>query len=200
MKKLFSYIVDHDYGYAPNPYNGFCTLVHCKFKSISNKRRNIVELANVGDWILGSGGKNSASAGNNKIIYLMRVDEKLDFDSYLKDSRFHDREDCIDNGDGNQFALISEHYFYFGKNAIDKNKLPLSIPLDKLFKTNQGFRSDFPIAKIDILIKWFECNYKIGMHGNPCGVVDTTIKTKKFLANSCKNISISSPKKAKRIC
>jgi hypothetical protein len=130
----------------------------------------------------------------------MRVDEKISFDSYLKDSRFINRKDCIDNGDGNQFALISKHYFYFGKNAIAKNKLPSSIPLDKLFKKGQGFRSDFPIAGLEILIKWFECNYKTGKHGNPCVVVDTTIEAKKCLTNSSANTNISLPKQAKRIC
>ncbi|MBW2740862.1 MAG: hypothetical protein JRE64_18905 [Deltaproteobacteria bacterium] len=24
--KLYSYVVDHDYGYAPNPFDGYCTL------------------------------------------------------------------------------------------------------------------------------------------------------------------------------
>ena len=26
MPKLFSYVVDHDLGFAPNPFGGFCTL------------------------------------------------------------------------------------------------------------------------------------------------------------------------------
>jgi hypothetical protein len=41
---LFSYVVDHDLGFAPNPASGYCTLVHCKFEGKSG-RRNIVELA-----------------------------------------------------------------------------------------------------------------------------------------------------------
>jgi hypothetical protein len=28
VTKSFSYVVDHDTGFAPNSYNGFCTLVH----------------------------------------------------------------------------------------------------------------------------------------------------------------------------
>ena len=42
MAKLFSYVVDHDYGFAPNPFGGFCTLAKCKY---GTTKRNIVELA-----------------------------------------------------------------------------------------------------------------------------------------------------------
>jgi hypothetical protein len=86
--KLFSYVVDHDLGFAPNPYLGYCTLVHCKF-SDAEGRRNIVELAEIGDWILGTDGSNRQSAGNGKLIYLMRVDEKPTFEEFLADRRFH---------------------------------------------------------------------------------------------------------------
>lgn len=54
---LFSYVVDHDHGFAPNPYGGYCTLVHCKFGG-ERGRQNIVEMAKVGDWIVGTGGRS----------------------------------------------------------------------------------------------------------------------------------------------
>ena len=78
MTKLYSYVIDHDYGRNPNPYGGFCTLVHCKCAGENGKQRNIVEMAKKGDWILGSGGMSSDTTGKNDcIIYLMRVTEKL---------------------------------------------------------------------------------------------------------------------------
>lgn len=82
--RLFSYVVDHDLGFAPNPYGGYCSLVHCKFGGAGG-RRNIVEMASPGDWILGSGGAGPESAGVNRIVYLMRVDEKLSFSRFLAD-------------------------------------------------------------------------------------------------------------------
>jgi Nucleotide modification associated domain 2 len=54
--KVFSYVVQHDTGYAPNPYFGVCTLCRCKFRRSRTNSKNIVELADVGDWILGTGG------------------------------------------------------------------------------------------------------------------------------------------------
>ena len=108
--KLYSYVVEHDHGLSPNPSNGFCTLVHCKFNK-SGKWRNIVEMANVGDWVLGTGGNSSESIGNGKIIYLMRIDEKISFKDFLNDTRFKGRKDQVDNGHGNTYALISEYYY-----------------------------------------------------------------------------------------
>jgi hypothetical protein len=73
MPKLFSYVVDHDYGFAPSPFGGFCTLAKCKYGS---RKRNIVEMARKGDWIAGTGGADlRKSAGHGTLIYAMRVDE-----------------------------------------------------------------------------------------------------------------------------
>lgn len=76
--KLFSYVVQHDYGYAPNPYFGVCTLARCKCRENKRQRENIVERALVEDWIVGTGGADrKKSAGNGNLIYAMRVEKKL---------------------------------------------------------------------------------------------------------------------------
>src|SRR6266566_24848 len=89
MPKLFSYVVDHDLGYAPNPFGGFCTLAKCKYGTVRSRngsiRRNIVELAEEGDWIAGTGGVDlSKSAGHGKLIYAMRVDEIISLAEYCR--------------------------------------------------------------------------------------------------------------------
>lgn len=184
MTTLFSYVVDHDHGYAPNPHGGICTLVHCKFGGVNGKR-NIVELAKVGDWILGSGGRSRQSAGNGKILYFMRVDEKLEFGHYLRDARFVGREDHADRGDGNKFALVSHHYFYFGQNAISGSVLPPTIPLQRLFKKGPNFRRDFPTSSLRRLVTWFERTYEVGMHGDPCTAKTAAIKPTMRLTRCC---------------
>lgn len=55
MPRLFSYVVDHDLGFSPDPFGGYCTLVYCKF-SRDGKHPNIVELAQASDWVIGTGG------------------------------------------------------------------------------------------------------------------------------------------------
>src|SRR4029077_12631610 len=92
MPKLFSYVVDHDYGYAPCPFGDFCTLAKCKYGTVKAKTGspggNVAGLAEVGDWIAGTGGVDrSKSAGNGKLIYAMRVDEKISLREYCQANR-----------------------------------------------------------------------------------------------------------------
>jgi hypothetical protein len=166
MATLFSYVVDHDLGFAPNPASGYCTLVHCKFRGTA-RNRNIVELAKPGDWIIGTGGESKYSAGAGTVIYMMRVDEALPFLTFLSDRRFLGRIDCIDQGDGNECALISNRYFYFGRNALRISKLPPDLAT-KLGKKGPGFRRDYPFAKLKRLVSWFENHCKAGISGQPC--------------------------------
>lgn len=76
---LYIYVVDRDFGFAPNPFHGYCTLATCKPKI----RRH----AQIGDWIMGVGGSRLKATG--KSIYLMKVSEILTFNEYWSDARFH---------------------------------------------------------------------------------------------------------------
>lgn len=78
MTKLYCYKVARDYGFAPNPFWGFCTLACCK--------PDIRRSAQVGDWVVGGG-----SAQNNmrhRVVFAMRVTEAMSFDQYWNDPRF----------------------------------------------------------------------------------------------------------------
>lgn len=76
----FRYKLEHDYGFAPNPFHGVLTLATCKgdIRKNSNLR--------IGDWVVGLG---SVAMGNlDHIIFAMQVDEVLTFDQYWVDERF----------------------------------------------------------------------------------------------------------------
>jgi hypothetical protein len=75
---LFSYVVARDYGFAPNPFGGFCTLATCK--------PDIRRSAEVGDWVVGTG--SSARQQKGLIVYAMEVLEALTYDDYWADPRF----------------------------------------------------------------------------------------------------------------
>ncbi len=77
--KLYSYIVARDYGFAPNPFFGWCTLATCKPR--------IRSCAMVGDLVIGTGAKTKYHLGG-RLIFAMQVHEILDFDSYWSDPRF----------------------------------------------------------------------------------------------------------------
>ena len=191
MSLLYSYVVDHDTGFAPNPRGSYCTLVHCKFQGTS-KYRNIVELAEKGDWILGTGGRSKQSAGNNKIIYLMRIDDKLPFQSYLSDKRFIGRDDCKDLSKGNKFALVSKTFYYFGNNALDISKLPGALRAN-LVKRGPRYRKDYPLRRLEKLRKWFSGKYKIGAHGKPCADKENKCPRK------CRQSSTRNPARGKKL-
>lgn len=76
--RLYSYVVRYDYGFAPNPFHGVCTLATCK--------PGIRGSAAVGDWVLGTGSADYQLQG--KLVYAMRVSETLSFNEYWLNNRF----------------------------------------------------------------------------------------------------------------
>lgn len=81
--RLFSYVVARDYGFAPNPFHGFCTLATCK--------PQIRKHALVGDYVVGITPKESG----NKICYVMEVTSKVSFDEYWGGERFQIKKPCF---------------------------------------------------------------------------------------------------------
>lgn len=175
--KLYSYVVEHDNGYAPNPYFDLCTLCRCKFRKSAEGRKNIVERAEVGDWVIGTGGASKRSAGHGKLVYAMRVDEKLPRGKYFTDSRFKEKKPVKTGtyeqtrGDNepprnnfekcNQFALVSRHFYYFGAEAID-------IPGEFNFeKKGPAYRCRFDPTDIRRFLEWLKQS-KLGKNGEPC--------------------------------
>lgn len=76
----FRYKLEHDYGFAPNPFHGTLSLATCKGDIRNNKNIQI------GDWIIGLG---SVAMGNlNHLLFAMKLEEKITFDEYWEDDRF----------------------------------------------------------------------------------------------------------------
>ncbi|MBX3458575.1 MAG: hypothetical protein KF696_01270 [Planctomycetes bacterium] len=144
---MYSYIVKRDYGFAPNPFFGFCTLATCKPK--------IRTKASIGDWIWGTGAATGYQLRGH-LIYAMKVAETLSFTEYWNDPRFAAKKPLLngslkqlygdniyhrrgsgwfqadshhshDNGRLNQAnterdtgvdrILVSTHFVYFGREA-----------------------------------------------------------------------------------
>jgi hypothetical protein len=76
--RLHSYIVEHDKGFAPNPFHGICTLADCKPK--------IRKYAREGDYIIGTGTAKRGLQG--RLVYVMKISEIIGFDDYWLDRRF----------------------------------------------------------------------------------------------------------------
>lgn len=78
MTKVYIYVVDRDFGFAPNPFHGVCTLACCKPRLRST--------ASEGDWVFGFGGSRLRATG--RCIYGMRITQTMTFDDYSSSSDF----------------------------------------------------------------------------------------------------------------
>ena len=76
--ELFSYVVARDYGFAPNPFFGVCTLATCK--------PIIRRTGSVGDWVIGTGSSQNDLRGY--LVYVMCITETMTFNEYWEDERF----------------------------------------------------------------------------------------------------------------
>ena len=184
MARLFSYVVEHDEGCAPNPFGRYCTLAHCKFSG-TGKKPNVVELANEGDWIVGTGGANlRKSSGHGTIVYAMKVTDKLSLNDYLRACKFRGRADCHDGPrSSKRFALISEDFYYFGRMA---KPIPSRFnEPHRLEKRGPGFRSDFDEAFVARFETWLRNKFRRGVHGAACRPTSASATPKKCQRNPC---------------
>lgn len=176
--RLYSYVMVSDSGFAPNPFDDFCTLACCK--------PIIRRTATKGDWIIGTGSKGTV--GKDKLIYAMKISEKMDFDSYYRDNRFQNRLDNIyfkkdgiwfqkenkhhqeeDMGHdlGGKHVLISIHFYYFGKDAIE-----IPEKFWEIIKTGPGHKCNFSVNMVNKFIEWLEESHTPGEHGKPYYYID----------------------------
>ena len=80
--RLRSYKLTHDTGFAPNPFFGSLTLATCK--------PGIRRSASIGEWVAGftSGGLCGDQVGAERLVYLMKVAERMSIAEYFDDPRF----------------------------------------------------------------------------------------------------------------
>lgn len=99
--RIFSYVVARDYGFAPNPFHGFCTLATCKPK--------IRKTAGIGDWVVGTGSADKRKKRGNLLVYVMRVEEIMTYNEYWNDPRFHRKRP---NLQGSRKQAFGDNIYY----------------------------------------------------------------------------------------
>lgn len=78
MARVFTYVVLRDFGFAPNPFHGICTLATCKPRIRLD--------ATVGDYVLGTATVQRFPPG--QVVYAMKVTEAMTFDEYWTNPSF----------------------------------------------------------------------------------------------------------------
>ena len=109
--RLHSYRVARDFGFAPNPFHGYCTLATCKPK--------IRKVARIGDWVVGTG--TTPRSREDRIVYAMRVTEILTFDEYWNDPRFIGKRPNLSSSLKNAYGDNIYHRDTDTKEWIQKN-------------------------------------------------------------------------------
>ena len=111
MIKLYCYKVARDYGFAPNPFWGTCTLACCK--------PDIRRSAEVDDWVVGGG--SAQNKLRHRVIFAMRVTETMSFDKYWNDARFQSKKPVIDKSAKHFFGDNIYHDVIEGQSANQAN-------------------------------------------------------------------------------
>lgn len=186
MPRIYIYVVDRDLGFAPNPFNGFCSLATCK--------PDIRNTARIGDWIFGVGGRRLKATG--RCVFAMKVSKKVTFNEYWQNPDYKDKRpvrngskkmmlgDNIysqnENGEWEQAhshhslpdgsvnihnlkrdtkspqVLLSDHFYYFGSSAP---VIPEQVLTELRYKNKVGHRV-FDFAAAENIVKWIEDEYK----------------------------------------
>lgn len=185
MARVYIYVVARDFGFAPNPFHGVCTLATCK--------PQIRSTARVGDWVFGVGGTKLKSVG--RCVFAMKVTDAISFDAYWSNPEYFDKRPVrngsrkmmlgdniyhrAENGAWRQAhshhsrpdgsadphnvkrdtskdrVLISRHFYYFGGGAP-------AIPAERLrvigFQNGVGHRV-YPLSQCEDLVRWLETTY-----------------------------------------
>lgn len=188
--KLYSYVIPRDYGFAPNPFHGYCTLATCK--------PIIRRVAEINDWIAAFGPKKHPT--EKKLVYLMQVSESLTFDEYWNDERFKYKHPVFNKSTTHKYGdniyhhvngtwiqdpshhslkdgmnlinlnrdtktnrvLIAEEFYYFGEDAI-----LLPVEYQSLIWCGRNHGVNYDNVLIEKFIGYIRGQYSSGIHGFP---------------------------------
>jgi hypothetical protein len=194
--RLYSYVVARDFGFAPNPFYGFCTLATCK--------PDIRRTAQIGDWVVGTGSKSKSRDGH--LVFAMRVTEAMTFDVYWTDPRFASKRPALSGSLKQAFGdniyhrqagawslenshhsmrdgtanpenvehdtrtdrvLVSDHFTYWGGEGPEVPAAFRDWDGVDVCLGRQGHRCRFPDELVAQLVQWLEEMGMDGYRGKP---------------------------------
>ena len=98
------YVIDRDFGFAPNPFHGYCTLATCK-PAIRAK-------AEIDDWVIGMGGTRLKATG--RCVFAMRVTDVMSLGEYWDNPLFLDKRPVRN---GSQKMLVGDNIYRRGPSG-----------------------------------------------------------------------------------
>ncbi|HML70199.1 MAG TPA: hypothetical protein PKA78_02400 [Macellibacteroides fermentans] len=190
--KCYSYVVTRDFGFAPNPFYGYCTLATCKPR--------IRKKAEIGDWIFGISPK--IKNNGNHLVYAMRVSRKITYNEYWECEEFKPKKPVMNGSlkqmygdniyfknqnDGSWVQANSHHSFQDGlinKKNLSRDTKGQYVLIAEEFYYFGGDTVEIPFClknefSIGIghkivkeksaikVIEWLKENYELGYHSDP---------------------------------
>ena len=185
MNDLYTYVMRHDAGLAPNPFWGTCTLAVCTPNHQGSR-------AKAGDWIAGVSDKRRGY----KLIHVMEVDERIHMNDYFKDERFavkkpilngtaqqrcgdnfysldavgqwtqypnryHAGPACLAQDTRHPWVFVARRFWYLGRKAVDLPAVFMPI------FGGQGTRVNHPPELVASFKAWVQASLKEGMNALP---------------------------------
>ena len=194
--RLFSYVVARDFGFAPNPFFGVCSLATCKPR--------IRCTASIGDWIVGTGSKKRGR--QNFFVYIMRLTESHTYNEYWGHPRFLRKRPNLQGSlkqaygdniyykrDDNEWHQLDSHHSYDG-GALNPHNIANDTQCDRVligaeyaywggtgpaipehFRNCAGYdicagrnhKSTFPPNFVESFVTWFRSLNTLGYMGDP---------------------------------
>ena len=109
---IYSYLIEHDLGLAPNPFGLYCTLAVCK-PEIRKSKKLALE-----DWVIGTGSKaleeTTGRKLTHKLIYAMKVTEKITLEQYWNDPRFQYKKPIMN---GTLVTMFGDNFYHKNENG-----------------------------------------------------------------------------------
>lgn len=104
MARVYFYVVARDFGFAPNPFHGICTLGTCK--------PAVRRTAQLGDWVVGMGGTKLNAVG--RCIYAMQVTDEKNFNDYWAEPEFRAKRPVRN---GSRKTIVGDNIYHFSPKS-----------------------------------------------------------------------------------
>ncbi len=192
----YSYVLARDYGFAPNPFGHYCTLATCKpkIRKAASTGDWVVGTGSVryhGDEHLVFAMKVSEKLTFNeywedpRFLYKRPVlngslKQMYGDNIYSQDQgRWRQADSHHSNEDGTAnmynlkrdtsypFVLVSDHFFYFGSNAVPIPRRFLAQDGECIRKKGPGYRCIFTDAFVFRFTEWLAVKHTPGYWGAP---------------------------------
>jgi len=141
-----------DSGFAPNIDYGICSLSGCKTGDVEKN-------SEAGSWVIGIGGNDTMKP--DKLIYAMKVEEKLTFKDFKE--KYPKKSQYLSKDKAGPFVLVSQNFYYFGNKAINLSD-EFKIFIVKYRGSKTKIITEELISKFE---KSLSSKYKVSVFGKP---------------------------------